>query len=130
MFTFFSFFLLYYSGMALCNLIQSMIRAFICGIFLFRFLEQLNHPKAARIAFITYLVVLIFFNCFLSIDIFVGDALDCTPDRDWQFVTLVTVDTLQTVMLVTMWLIIRYKVGERRKSSNLSVLSSSGRSQD
>jgi len=128
LFGFFSFFLLLYAGMALCNLIQSAIRSMICAVFLYRFLVQQDKPQLAKVTFFVYLVLLLGFEAFLSVDIFINDDLDCTPDKDWQVTTLVIVDTIQTALLITVALVMYCQTTQRRDSQ--SVLMSSGRSND
>ncbi len=59
-----------------------------------------NHPKIAIFAFYTYLTVLLGFNSFLAIDIFLDKGIACDHKNDWQIFTLLIIDTLQTTMLI------------------------------
>ena len=67
----FTFFVLQYSGLVFCNLLQSMIRTIICSVFLHRFLILLEYPRVAKITFFVYITALLSFDIFESIDIFI-----------------------------------------------------------
>lgn len=67
----------------------------------------MERPRAAKVVFVLYLGLIIGFDVFLSFDIFFSQ-FDCTSDNDWQFYTLVTCDTIQTLLL-TVISIIMYK---------------------
>ena len=114
----FSFFVLQYSGMVFCNLLQSMIRTIICSVFLFRFLVLLKHPRIAKITFFIYIIVLLSFDLYESIDIFIeAHRISCVPgSKDhWQIYTLISVDTMQSIILIVTS-VITYRNKEMRSS--------------
>mmetsp|Transcript_2536 Transcript_2536/g.3521 ORF Transcript_2536/g.3521 Transcript_2536/m.3521 type:complete len:220 (+) Transcript_2536:25-684(+) len=128
LFAIFTFFLLLYAGIVLCSVMQSMIRTGICSVFLFRYIHQsVGSPKLARFVFLLYLLALLGFDFFLSVNIFLANGEDCTPSTDWQILALISVDTIQSVLLLTVTLLM-YKQAKGRERTQ-SVLSS-GRSRD
>lgn len=92
----FTFFVLQYSGLVFCNLLQSMIRTIICSVFLHRFFILLEYPRVAKITFFVYIIALLSFDLFEAIDIFVeAGRISCdNRDEHWQIYTLITVDTV------------------------------------
>ena len=76
-----TFFVQAYAGIILCNVIQSMIRSIIAAVFLFRFLEWSEYPKAAKISFWIYLLVLLIFDLFIAIDVFLEHGVTCDSER-------------------------------------------------
>ena len=70
-------------------------------MFLFRYLHQtMAKPKVANAAFTVYLSLLLCFDLFLAIDIFLSNGEDCTESTDWQILALISVDTIQSVLLI------------------------------
>lgn len=113
-----------YAGLVLCELIQSMIRTMIGSVFLFRFLTMYEYPRVAKVIFYLYLCIILCFDIFLSIDIFFRTSgISCDGGTDWQIFTLISVDTIQAILLVTT-AIVMYKI-EKNKNRAHSVLSSS-----
>ena len=97
----FTFFMLLYAVVILCNVLQSSIRAIVASVFLYRFLLTLEKPQMAQVTFLIYLIVVLGFNLFLSIDIFTPNSgEDCTTDTDWQIIALIALDTLQSLLLI------------------------------
>jgi len=94
LFLIFQFFLLYYSGIVLCSVLQSGIRALVVSVFLYRCMMNFGRPKIAKIFFVIYLVAVIGFDLFLSVDIFMDDGQDCSKETDWQVIALISVDTI------------------------------------
>ena len=91
-----------YAGLILCELIQSMIRTVIGSVFLHRFLTMHNYGRAATIIFFTYLIGILSFDIFLTFNIFLAKGgISCSGTTDWQIYTLISVDTIQAVLLVT-----------------------------
>ena len=94
------------------NLIQSAIRTLICSVFLHRFLVMMDHAKYAKLIFIIYIMVFVLFDLFIFIDIFVSGpsnkGIKCDGNTDWQIYTLISVDTLQSGVLIAT-AIIMYK---------------------
>ena len=114
-----------YSGMVFCSLIQSMVRTIICSVFLHRFLILLEYPRAAKATFIAYIVTLLSFDIFEAVDIFIeADRISCDGDNHWQIYTLISVDSIQSLILI-ITSVITYKSNEMRRRSK-SVLSSGG----
>ena len=79
-----------------------MIRTIICSVFLHRYLSMLGKQWAAKVSFFSYLTIILLFDAFLAFDIFFNEAgITCDGTMDWQIYTLITVDSLQTIMLIT-----------------------------
>ena len=104
-----------------------MIRTIICSVFLHRFLVLLDYPTVAKITFISYIITLLSFDLFEGIDIFIeADRILCDPGIHWQIYTLISVDTLQSLMLIVTS-IITYRSNEmrRRHKSQISSVDAS-----
>ena len=55
----------------------------------------------AQVTFLLYLIFVLGFNLFLSIEIFTPNSgEDCTPDTDWKIIALTALDTLQSLLLI------------------------------
>ena len=123
LFAFFTFLMLLYAGIILCSVMQSSIRTVICSVFLYRFLSQhLQKTKLANAAFFFYLFVLLGFDLFIAIDIFMSNGEDCTDSTDWQILALIAVDTFQSLLLLAVAFSMYRNIQERERRQ--SVLSS------
>lgn len=122
----FTFFLLSYAGIVMCSVMQSMIRTVICSVFLFRFLQRFDRPKMAKALFVIYLFSILSFDLYLAYNIFTVNGEDCTPNTDWQILSLISVDTIQSLILLSTTLAMR---SQRKKLDNEQsvLLSSSSR---
>ena len=62
----------------------------------------MNKPNAAKIAFLCYLAAMLTFDVFLVFDIFFanGVGITCDGNKNWQIYTLISVDTMQTILLI------------------------------
>ena len=62
----------------------------------------MGYQKAAKITFIAYFTTVFLFDLFLMVDIFVGNQrVTCNMTTDWQIITLIALDTVQTIILIT-----------------------------
>ena len=112
------FFVLEYSGMVFCSLIQSMIRTIIVSVFLHRFLNLLDYPRLAKITFIAYITLLLSFDLFETIDIFIkADIISCDGGNHWQIYTLISVDTMQSLLLIFIS-VVMYRNNETMRRRN------------
>lgn len=113
-----------YAGLILCELIQSVIRTVIGSVFLLRFLTMYEYPRVAKVFFFAYLAIILSFDIFLSIDIFFDrSGIACDGGADWQIFTLISVDTIQALLLVISAIIMQHT--QDKKNRTLSVLSNS-----
>ena len=76
----------------------------------------------ANCAFFLYLLVLLGFDLFIAIDIFMSNGEDCTDSTDWQILALIAVDTFQSLLLLAVAFSMYRNIQERERSQ--SVLSS------
>ena len=114
--------------MILCEIIQSMIRTVIGSVFLYRFLNFIDYPRAAYYCFMIYLISILTFDLFLSIDIFTAVGIDCLSETDWQVYALISVDSAQSILLVATAIAMHKTLESGRRNS--SVLNSSSISYD
>ena len=65
---------------------------------------MMNYDKYAKLTFILYVMIFILFDLFIFIDIFVSGPLNkgikCDGNTDWQIYTLISVDSLQSAVLI------------------------------
>ena len=89
-----------------------MIRSVICSVFLHRFFVNMEKPKVAHCVFLCYLVTLLAFDVFLCFDIFFanGVGITCDGHKTWQIYTLISVDTMQCILLITVSILMYRKL--------------------
>jgi len=89
----------------------------IGSVFLHRFLTISGYKRVPpKFLFIIYISVFLTFDIFLSIDIFLSSGgINCDADYiDWQILTLICLDTLQAISLVTTSAIMGRKAKDER----------------
>ena len=112
-FAIFQFFLLQFAGILLCSIIQSIIRSVIVSVFLHRFLIMFDRPRAARLTFIIYCTTLCLFDIILASSLFWGSiGVTCNKHNEWRPKVLIVVDSLQGILLITIYIMMLRKKKE------------------
>jgi len=104
-----------------------MIRTVIGSVFLHRFLTMLGYHKEARVTFFIYLIVILSFDAFLTIDIFLKDGISCDGKNDWQIFTLLSIDTLQAILLIVTVFIMHRNTELKKRTESVLTFSQSSR---
>ena len=99
-----------------------MIRTLLCAVFLRRCITLYNKERLAVTIFFSYLIGLGAFYAVVLATMFVSAnsiGVDCGSERDWQSISLLALDTFQTLLILLTYLVSRNKASHEQKKMSV-----------
>lgn len=111
LFVFIEFFILNYAALLFCEVLQSIIRTILSAVFIVRCLKLYDMTEqTAKLIMAVYLCVLVgFYLAIISTMFLKNGGVTCDPNPDWQEISLLVIDSLQTICIITTAILSRRK---------------------